>query len=404
MFYPLTKNAIHVYSITFTIILAMAVLFLLPALINGFPLVFYDTDEYVFAVAHRYLPEDRPVYYSIFTMIFDLRRSPWPSVIFQSLVTAWVICRFASAFFDITSALRLLSLGFILTLGSSLPWFAGEIMPDIFTALMILALALLCLAADTLPRSSSTMLVILISASVGFHQANLLVALWLLPAPGLCAVLGWRWSESLRYGALASAIGLTLCTAALLTQNLIHHTFALSSGGSVILMARLLEDGPALSYLEDACPQQRFAVCALLDALKSERAAIMSTTAPETNLSDYFLWKGPLEKLGGFRAEAAEASTIVAGTLLTFPVAASRAAIDDGWRQMLKFRTGAELGPHRETDFVSVAIRDVFGPAVYKRYLKSQQIRGALYDQFNWINFIHSAVLAVSFLALIGWL
>ena len=89
MFYPLTKTgAIHVYLITFTIILVIAVLFLLPALINGFPLVFYDTDEYVYAAAHRYLPEDRPVYYSIFTMIFDLRRSPWPSVIFQSLVTA----------------------------------------------------------------------------------------------------------------------------------------------------------------------------------------------------------------------------------------------------------------------------------------------------------------------------
>lgn len=383
--------------------MAMAILFLLPALVNGFPLVFSDTDEYVYSAAHVSIPGDRPVYYSIFTNLLDLRLSPWPSIVIQALLTSWIICRFASTFFGIASASKWLLLGFILTLCSSLPWFVGEIMPDIFTAIMIMALALLCLVADTLPRSLAITLVILIGVSVGFHQANLVVALWLLPALGLCTMFGLRWSRSLRYGLLASAIGLTLGAAALLTQNLFHHRFALSSGGSVFLMARLLEDGTALNYLENTCPQRRFAVCPPLDKLRSKRATIMLSTAPEATFHDYFLWDGPLNKLGGFQGEEKEANAIIAGTLSTYPLKQLRATVYNGWRQMIQFRTGAELDPYPETWFVSRAIRDVFGPTVYDRYRKSLQISGDLVHQINWIRHIHSVVIVISFLIIISW-
>ena len=133
------------------IILAMSGLFLVPALDNGFPFVFGDTGTYLNAALERYIPEDRPIYYSIFTRLFDRRVSPWPSVIVQSLLTAWMIWYFASEFFSLTAASRLLSVALLLALATSLPWFVGQLTPDIFTALMILALTLLCFSRDTLP-------------------------------------------------------------------------------------------------------------------------------------------------------------------------------------------------------------------------------------------------------------
>jgi hypothetical protein len=296
--------------------------------------------------------------------------------------------------FAINGAIRLLSLGVLLLLGTSLPWFVGWMMPDIFTTLMIIALALLCFARDSLPRPSEIILVLLIGAALAIHQANLPVALWMIPAFGLCALLGWRPRKGFLHGLFASGIGHTLGVVALVAMHLVSGTFGLSSSGSVFLLARTLGDGTALSYLEQVCPQQRFAVCAQLDELKS-----LNSLHPG-ELADYFLWAGPLRELGGFRAEEAEAKAIVVGTLLNYPLAQFRAAVGNGWRQFFCFRTGTELTTYSETDDLSVAIRAAFGAVIYDNYRQSKQIRNIF--EFDWINRIHITVIIASSLFLIG--
>src|ERR1700730_2929695 len=417
------KKGIRVNFSTCTIIVAMAVLFLLPALDNGFPFVYPDTGTYLGGAGLTHIPQDRPIYYAWFTRIFDLPIlvhssssqtlrhlkgwSPWPSVVVQSLMTAWMVRRFASALFGLTAASRLLLLSLLLTMGTSLPWFVGQIMPDIFAPLMILALALLWLAHDTLPRVSRILLMLLISGAVAFHQANLLVALWMLPAFGLFALLGWRPSKASIYGTLESGLALALGAAALLTANLVDGRFELSNGGSVFLLAQLLENGTAISYLEKACPQRRFAVCAYLDELSSYRPEMVTVPgcgSRRTSLAIEFLFGGPLDRLGGFRAERSEASAIVAGTLLAYPLEQSRAAIDNGWRQLFRFRAGEGLCVYSETEFWSTTIDNIFGPVVYNHYLKSKQIREALFDRFELLYHIHAIVLVASSLVLIGFL
>src|SRR5207247_9064309 len=134
---------------------------------NGFPCVSPDTGAYLGGAGLTHIPQDRPIYYAWFTRIFDLPIlvhssssqtvrhlkgwSPWPSVVLQSLITACMIRRFASALFGLTAASRPLLLALLLALGTTLPWFVGQITPDIFAPLMILALALLWLTHDTLP-------------------------------------------------------------------------------------------------------------------------------------------------------------------------------------------------------------------------------------------------------------
>ena len=416
------KSVIRTYFTACTTVLAMAVLFLLPAFDNGFPFIYYDSSFYLGGAGLSHISgESRPIYYAWFTRLFDLPilvhsstnqipwhlkgLSPWPSVAVQSLITAWIIWLFASALFRLTETFRLLLLASVLALGTSLPWFVGQIMPDIFTALMILALVLLWLLYDTLSRASRMMLVLLITATVAFHHANLPVALWILPAFGLCAVLGWRPSKASIHGILASGIGLTLGAALLLTANLVGGRFAISNGGPVFLLARLLGDGTALSYLRNACPQRRFAICVYLDELSSRSTVV---TIPgggsvREDLAEYFLWYGPLDRLGGFRAEESEASIIVANTLLSHPLAQSLATFDNGRRQLLSFQTGDGLAAFSKTDFFSTPIDNIFGPVVFDHYLKSKQIRDALFDQLKLLNYIHATVVVTSFLVVIGF-
>jgi hypothetical protein len=330
----------------------------------------------------------RAPYYELLNRLVDLRVSPWPTIILQSLLTAWTIRRFASTVFGITGAVRLLSLAVFLALGTSLPWFVGWMMPDIFTPLMIIALALLYFTSDDLSRWPRVFLVLLVATALAVHQANLPAALWALPALGSCALLGWRPTWANCRNLAASGIGLGLGIAALLVVNLAAGRFALSNGGSVFLLARLLGDGTALRYLEQVCPQQHFAVCTDLGALKSYYAR-----HPDT-LDSHFLWGGPLDRLGGFRAEQAEAAKIVANTLSTYPLAQLRASAANAWHQVLRFATGAELAPYSDTSPASIGIRAAFGPAVYSRYRRSAQIRGVL--AFLWLDRIHLAVVILS--------
>lgn len=286
-----------------------------------------------------------------------------------------------------------------LILGTSLPWFVSCIMPDIFTALMIIALVLLCFAQDILVRLSKIILVMLVGVALAFHQANLPVALWIFPALGLCALLGWRPSRPFLHGFFASGIGLTLGVVAMLTMNLVSGKVGLSRSGSVFLLARMLEDGTALSYLEQTCPRQHFAVCADLNELKSYNSL---HPYPEASLDGYFLWGGPLAKLRGFTGEEAEAGAIVRGTLLMYAPAQFRASVIDGWRQLFLFSTGSEITPWPEKDGVAHAILGRFGPAVYEKYRHSEQIRNNL--DFSLISRVDTVVVAASSLLLIGFL
>ena len=226
------------------------------------------------------------------------------------MLTAWVIRCFTSAFFSLSEVSPLLSLAFFLTVGTSLPWYAGQLMPDIFTPLMILALSLLLLVPDILSRSSQLILAALISISAAFHQANFVVALWAVPAIVLCALLGWRPSKLFVNSLLASTIALAVGIAALFTVNVFGGRWALSSsGGSTIFMARLLDDGTAVKYLEQTCPERHFAVCAYLDEIKSYHPSTLTFPGGrsfEVPLAGWFLYLGPLGQLGGYSAEEAE--------------------------------------------------------------------------------------------------
>jgi hypothetical protein len=299
----------------------------------------------------------------------------------------------------------------VLALGTSLSWFVGHILPDIFTPLMILALALLLVTGDTLPRVTRIWLMLLISAAAAFHQANLLVALWMLPALGLCVLLGWHPSKASIHGALESGFALALGAAALFTANLVDGRFALSNGGSVLFMARLMDDGIVLGYLEKTCPQQRFAVCADLDKLRSLKHEMTLTggadtgtvvdhlfnAAPPALVSSYFLWD-VVPRLGGSRAEEGEARAIVTGTLGAYPLAVARAVVGNAWTQLFIFRTYVYTDLS-EASFWSITIRNIFGPAVYDHYVNSKQGRHAL--QLRLLNYIHVTVLFASFLVLI---
>jgi hypothetical protein len=101
-------------------------LLLWPAAINGYPLVFSDTGTCLSQAIHHYLGWDRPIFYNLFLLPLHLvRRALLP------LVSTWWLLPLLAA----------------VALVSALPWLVSQLMPDLFTGPLVLALGLLAFAA-----------------------------------------------------------------------------------------------------------------------------------------------------------------------------------------------------------------------------------------------------------------
>ena len=122
-------------------------LLLWPALWNGYPIVFADTGTYLSQAIHRYAGWDRPVFYSLFMLPLHLTLTVWPVVAAQALLAAWVLWLVVRVLAPAVSAVAFVT-GWPAVVGTWLPWLVCELMPDLFTPLLVLVLGLLAVAPE----------------------------------------------------------------------------------------------------------------------------------------------------------------------------------------------------------------------------------------------------------------
>jgi len=110
---------------------------------NHFPLMFSDSGNYLgnaVSIAHGREPWFflRPVTHGLFLVPFSRAQTLWLAPLAQGTLAAWAVD------LALRSAGLTLSTGWFLVLFAalsaltSLPWFSGQIMPDIFTGIVIL--------------------------------------------------------------------------------------------------------------------------------------------------------------------------------------------------------------------------------------------------------------------------
>jgi hypothetical protein len=393
-----SKSFPRTFATGMVLALAQSFILLAPAVLNGFPFVFSDTGTYLESALTLTIPYDRPVYYSVFAAVLHWRMSPWPIVIAQSLIVVRLLNLALSTIFGLESWALRFCLTAVLATASGLSFFVGQLTPDVFTGAMILAIALCTLSWTRLTFVDRMFALCVIVASITFHSANVLIALAIVPALALIAVFGWPpcWRGVLHVGG-AGVIGVT----ALVASNVIAgRNVTLSPGSSVFLFAKLLEDGPGLETLDDLCTRRSadFAVCREREALEQYASAASPSGSTRESISDYFLWNGPLASLGwfsGFRSEAAILSSDALHRLRWKHVAlAGRQAIE----QMIWFNIGDGLGAYQDTERPSVAIRWIFGEAVFDRYKQSLQQKGEL--SFSGLNLLQHVSVAISALVI----
>jgi hypothetical protein len=347
-------------------LIAAGLLLAWPAAWNGYPLVFADTGTYLGQAIQRYLGWDRPPHYSIFLHLLHWRLTLWTIPIAQGLIAAHLL-GLVLRVLDRPGPWPLLLTAALLAAFTGLPWFAAQVMPDVFTGLLVLALWLLGFAHDRLGRWERLYLLLLCAGIVACHLTHLPLSLGLAILSGGLLWLRRGWWRAWR-AALRMSVPAMVALVALVSANaLAHKRVSVSPFGSVFLAARLLEDGPALRTLDARCPTVGWQVCALRDRLPMP--------------ANDFLWppRGPLRgELGGGKAWAAEASEIVAATLTAEPMGVAGVGLHNALVQFGMLATGDGLNPWPGEPGPEPVIAEHFPPREVAAYRASHQYSGSL--------------------------
>ncbi len=290
------------------LVLALLVANVWPALYNGQPFFYADTSAYIRGIDagfHRLIHRStawsqnetgtsaslssihdkavlsgRSIYYGALLYLGDLSGRLWPVAFMQSAVVLIAIA-FTLRALALFTWLRLTILSLVLAAVTPMPFFVSLLIPDIFAAITILAIANLLMDDCRKPLWPTILWTALLSAALLFHVSDMLIAvalfaLWTptalllrvrLPRVSLIAILC-----SLAVGFIGEAI-FRVGVEKLIGEPPLRPP---------ILMARLIADGPGYRYLRKSCPASGFEVCRFLDRLPLD----LDQFVWSTNVSD----------------------------------------------------------------------------------------------------------------------
>lgn len=340
------------------------------ALYNGFPLVASDTGAYINNGYILHLPEDRTLTYSLFLRISSLSLSLWFPLLVQGGIIALLIhqlCKFIWQ--DQFTLNRFLLLSTTLIAFTNVSWYASQLMPDIFTAIMLLLLLLLY-SKET--RYQWLYWVGLVVCAL-MHNSNLLILLCTASALIIVSYIYLKNKVKTSWKALGVAIFSMVLLASLHAVS--GNGFTLSKGSHVFMIAKLAENGVLKKYLDDNCQNSTYQLCAYKDKLPP--------------YAWDFVWNAdqPTHQMGGWEGTKSEYKAIL-GDLARSPkyyLLLLYKSIIDTARQLTQIYVGDGLSAHRENTNPFWKVQEHYGHEL-SWYMGSKQQNNLLdWAIFNWI-------------------
>lgn len=340
---------------------------------NSYPLVTSDSGAYINNGWMIHMPYDRPIGYSLFIRIASLNSlTLWGVVFFQSLAGAFLlqtIMRFilGMRYHD----LLFLAITFLTGIATSAGWFSGQIMPDIFTAYLLLAFCILFFM-PVVSKTGRWLLYLFIALCVFVHTSNLLICVLL---GSFVFIYSWIWKKRDLFRPASIVLIISIACWILLSSMhaLAGRGFRLSSASHVFIMSRMVENGILDSYLHKYCDTENYQLCNWQGKF------------PDRQWD--FMWSdsGPFIQTGGWTDSEAEYSKIIKGSL-TDPRFLGMHIVKNSLatlRQLPLIYVGDGLMPFNEPSNPFWKVQQYFGDEL-KEYRSSLQQTGMLrFEHFN---------------------
>ena len=367
-------------------VLVAAPLLLWPAILNGYPLLFGDTGVYIKDGIAHHVSWPRPMFYGLFMLPLHLKITTWPVVIAQALITATVLSITMQNFLPRVHVSALIPVVMVLAVGTSLPWFVSQLMPDFFAGLLVLMLTALLLMPPRLGRVGQGVALLFSAGCITMHLSLLPISLAVI-----VTLIGCRWvlQRSIGWGDVARGVGVPVLGAVVLvgTNALLIGQPSMSPYGKIFVLNRVLADGPGDRALQRECPRADWTLCAFKDEI------------PTITDEDDILWgrQSVLERAGGYKVVAPQVWPIVLSALRAEPGTVAWQALRNTLNQFVAFRTGDAL--LRPSPFNDGVWTDVFSAAEQARYRDGRQYRG-LELVPDWLQVVHVGFGAAAIVAI----
>lgn len=401
------------------------------ALVNGGPLFYFDTEGYLDKggeMLARLLPAPpdpaaaagasgaagpgmkgdggvdgtRSVLYSL--VLAGLARIPAleVTVLLNAavvLLMAWLVARVLRRALGLDAPVTLLATVPVLAAATTaLPFYVAYLMPDIFTPLLLLSAALLTGFAWKMTWWE-LLLTLLVGWTAGIsHLSHLGIAPLLVPPALVGAILVWgrRWW-------LPTLLVASLAVIPVVEKKLFAASVKAVAGPRTevvykpFMTARLIQDGPGLTYLEKTCPDAAEPTCALWDALQ------LSQDPYRLTASHIMFEQG--ERLGSFRRMTADNMRSVTQAQWAFffrvamdqPVATTMAFLGNVLRQSAMVSVAMTLQDDPIVERLAPAEGLAFGPFGH----------GRLTADTGWlpaVTALHHAIYLASLAVILGFL
>jgi hypothetical protein len=346
-------------------LLPAALLTCLVAVYNEFPLTYPDSGGYIdnardlaaFRAPGFFY---RPFTYGVFLVPFVTRYTIWFVPLAQGLLVAAIVdlaLRAASVFLSTRAFVALFA---ALSVFSTLSWFSGQLMPDIFTGLVILLFFVIVYGAEPPKRRERWLAGAVLAFAIATHLSH--VALYsALLVVALVARVPFGGQTPSRRRLMHATVPLLAAALLLITPNyLLYREPVLSRSSGLFYLAHLVNDGLAQRFLDRACPTHHYQLC-------DDRARLRANT-------DWFLWAedGPWRRHEP-ETFLRESRAIIAGTLRQELPAVVGLSLKAAATQLVT------LGAHRAEHKFS---RSMYAGAQRLRlrtaYLASRQVQGTL--------------------------
>ena len=362
------------------------------AIMNGYPIFFDDTGEYLIDSFGMIQSPYRSIIYPVFIRLSSWQGSLWLVVIAQCAITIYLLqCVYD---YIVNRQLRprservyFLTLIVFLAFATSLPWYVGQLMPDVFSGLAFLSVFLL-LYNPGLSIERKITLSILLAICVGCHLSNILGIGAVIVAVGLIRMMSVArrfWPTQTVKG----AAGFVLLPIILIVFTVCFSNyrsgfgFKLSAGSPVFMFNRLLESGLAEKYLESECQVEQLTPCKYLHNLPK---------------SDFFWGSSPLLKeMGGWLGARQEAGKIATGTIRKYPLQFAADCVKQTARQFVLFKPDDENYPLR-SGFAVEEFSKLY-PADVPRFQLTKQWSGRLSWVAKKLYHVYQAVFWLSMLS-----
>jgi hypothetical protein len=268
----------------------VAILLSLPALLNGYPILFPDTLDYMQGGRSLRLSLEawanlgnfsvRSVAYSVFVYLLYWDWSLWPVIVAQAMITAWMLYLTTRVVLGGERIIRhYLILGTVLAIASPASWYSSFLMPDIFAGILLMCVFLLAFGRDRLGWCELAGVTVTLMAAASFHASHWLLALMLAALLAIGAAMRPSMIPQPVRAVLLVAVPIVgTMVAVFSTSYLLGGSFAPAIHPPPFLLARVIADGPGDAWLKQNCGDGRYALCSHAGNLPTD--------------ADFFLWNG----------------------------------------------------------------------------------------------------------------